>query len=251
MKQKQQEQKNTDQETNQKKKYRRHRGDRISFQAFFEPSLRRKVRAFLESGTPMATITKGVILTAALGGVLVVGAIAPNLFRAFRIDAAERGKRLNKEGFSRIRRNCYYLHQKGFLEPIPDSKENELEWRLSSKGESLLKKIIGMASKQKEQIFPKEWDQKWRLILFDIPTSHNMARDILRKELRNMGCYQFQRSVLIYPFPCTREVRLLAHQLDVEKWVEVCVIEDFRNRDVLSHFRPLLKQCKIVKQANQ
>ncbi|MBI4175486.1 CRISPR-associated endonuclease Cas2 [Candidatus Berkelbacteria bacterium] len=47
---------------------------------------------------------------------------------------------------------------------------------------------------------PPTWDRKWRLVIFDIPEKHRLARDVFRKRLQTVGFYHIQRSVFIYPF---------------------------------------------------
>lgn len=73
----------------------------IRFEKLFERSLRRKAKDFLESGTLAATLTKAVLITAALGGVIAVGIMAPNLFKVLRVDSHERRRRLHNEGYKK------------------------------------------------------------------------------------------------------------------------------------------------------
>jgi hypothetical protein len=46
---------------------------------------------------------------------------------------------------------------------------------------------------------PKEWDGIWRVVLFDIPAKKYKARRSLRLLLREIGCVQYQDSVLVHP----------------------------------------------------
>src|SRR3989338_124139 len=39
---------------------------------------------------------------------------------------------------------------------------------------------------------PKQWDKKWRVVLFDIPDNRKKSREILRFHLKNLGFYEFQ-----------------------------------------------------------
>lgn len=88
---------------------------KIVFEELFELSLKKRAINFLESGTPTATLTKGILITAAIGGVLAVGVMAPNLFRAFGVRREERNTRLNKEGFRRVRRGVYQLRSQHLI----------------------------------------------------------------------------------------------------------------------------------------
>ena len=44
------------------------------------------------------------------------------------------------------------------------------------------------------------WDGKWHLIVFDVPESHRLGRDLLRRRLSQLGCEQIQKSVFLYPY---------------------------------------------------
>lgn len=228
---------------------RRNRQGKIAFERLFNKSLRRKAKDFLESGTPVATLTKGILIAAAIGGVVAVGVMAPNLFKVFRIDSRERGRRLSPEGFKNARRSCYQLQKSGLIETFPDKKQN-IVWRVTKKGENVLAKLFGIPqsvdeSKKRMRIkAPFQWDGKWRIIFFDIPINFNAARDTLRRELRMLGCYQLQRSVLMHPFPCVREVLEVARRLKIVRYVEVCTVEDFSNKGAMLFFEQLLKQYK-------
>src|SRR3990172_7215508 len=41
---------------------------------------------------------------------------------------------------------------------------------------------------------PKQWDGKWRIVLFDIPEKDRLFRDILREHLYALGFFKLQHS---------------------------------------------------------
>lgn len=45
----------------------------------------------------------------------------------------------------------------------------------------------------------REWDGRWRIVLFDIPESKRPLRDYVRGVLKRQGFREFQRSMWIYP----------------------------------------------------
>lgn len=220
---------------------------KIKFEKLFNRSLRKKAKDFLESDTPAATLTKGVLIAIAIGGVIAVGAMAPNLFKIFRVDARERGRRLHKEGLKKVRRSCYHLQKSGLIEMFPDKKGNLL-LRITKKGEGALAQFFGISKREDKKLVkikaPLRWDGKWRFIFFDIPIDFNNARNILRRELYSLGCFQLQQSVLIHPFPCIQEVLEITRRLDIVRYVEVCTVEDFANKQAFLFFEPLLRQYK-------
>src|SRR3989338_8740607 len=56
------------------------------------------------------------------------------------------------------------------------------------------------------QIKHKQWDKKWRVVIFDIPREFNRERDVLRGKLKEFGFYMLQESVFIFPYPCENEL---------------------------------------------
>jgi len=77
---------------------------------------------------------------------------------------------------------------------------------------------------------PEKWDGKWRIVIFDIPNSSDIVRDIFRRKLKEFGFYPFQRSVWIYPFECREEIFFLREFLGANKRqiqiLEVSRLED-------------------------
>ena len=214
----------------------------IQFEEFFEKNLKTKTKEFLESDRPVATITKAILIIAALGGVIAVGAMAPNLFRILNVSSDSRNARLSEKGYRRLRRGTYQLRKRRLIEP---SMGKDSMWHITELGMAVLRTILGITGKEIPR--PQRWDGKYRIVFFDIPNEKREARDELRQELRAMGFYQFQKSVLAHPFPCEKEVAALITQLGVYDYVEICTIENLRNIHVLAFFQSLLKNIKKSK----
>ncbi|MBI2100094.1 MAG: CRISPR-associated endonuclease Cas2 [Candidatus Vogelbacteria bacterium] len=53
---------------------------------------------------------------------------------------------------------------------------------------------------------PPRWDGKWRLVFFDIPETNRRGRNALRHKLRELGFYEWQKSVFVYPHHCRDEI---------------------------------------------
>lgn len=51
---------------------------------------------------------------------------------------------------------------------------------------------------------PKDWDGKWRLVIFDIPEDATAKRNQLRKLLLKNGFSKLQQSVYLHPYPLNR-----------------------------------------------
>lgn len=213
---------------------------KIAFEALFEPSLKRKVEAFLESGKPAATLTKGILIVAALGGVLAVGIMAPNLFRVFGMNKSERSNRITYEGYRHLRRSFYHVKKEKFVESIV-MRNGVVKWRLTELGKERLRYALG--EKVTYNPLPKlaSWDGKYRVVLFDIPENHIHGRNALRYAMQSLGFYQFQKSAWVHPFQCKREITEIASRFDIKQYVKVFTMEDFYDNGATAHFHSLLK----------
>jgi DNA-binding transcriptional regulator PaaX len=68
---------------------------------------------------------------------------------------------------------------------------------------------------------PKKWDGMWRIVIFDIPESDRIFRDILRKHLYTLEFKQLQHSVFISPYPCEKTILDLVHLYNAKQYVRV------------------------------
>jgi len=64
-----------------------------------------------------------------------------------------------------------------------------------------------------------KWDGKWRLVIFDIPERHKVARNSLSLKLKLLGFQPLQRSVWIHPLPCHTEIEAIALHYKVTSYV--------------------------------
>ncbi len=78
---------------------------------------------------------------------------------------------------------------------------------------------------------PRQWDKKWRVVLFDIPNSIKKIRDALRFHLKKLGFYEFQESVFIHPYNCKDEIDYLIEFYDIRKFVRF-MITDFIDNEL-------------------
>lgn len=56
---------------------------------------------------------------------------------------------------------------------------------------------------------PKSWDGRWRLVIYDVPKQKKHLRDLFRETLKNLGFYQLQESVWLFPYPCEPQITFL------------------------------------------
>ena len=74
-------------------------------------------------------------------------------------------------------------------------------------------------------IQPKRWDNKWRVVIFDIPNKYARVRDLFRKRLRQLGLFGFQESVYISPYSCFNEIEFLRELYGVAFTVKYLLVE--------------------------
>lgn len=67
----------------------------------------------------------------------------------------------------------------------------------------------------------EEWDGKWRVVIFDIPESNRVVRDLFRRRLKQWGFKRWQQSVWLTKSNITDKLRQIIKNLEIEKWVAV------------------------------
>jgi len=75
----------------------------------------------------------------------------------------------------------------------------------------------------------KKWDGKWRMVVFDIPEKLRKGRDALRSKLRQLGFYELQKSVFVFPHACKDEVDFLIEFFGLRRYVRYGVLEFIDN----------------------
>ncbi len=86
-------------------------------------------------------------------------------------------------------------------------------------------------------IKPKKWDEKWRIVIFDIPESDRIFRDILRKHLYTLEFKQLQQSVFVSPYPCEKTILDLVNLYNANQFVRVITATAIDNAaDLKKHF---------------
>ncbi|MEK7160524.1 MAG: PaaX family transcriptional regulator C-terminal domain-containing protein [Patescibacteria group bacterium] len=89
-------------------------------------------------------------------------------------------------------------------------KTTDIE-KVVEKGKSYYK-LTGRGKEKLYRKYPvldlakKEWDGKWRVVIFDIPEKKRQKRDNLRYKLKQLGFGQWQESVYITPHDIGRDL---------------------------------------------
>ncbi|GBE16254.1 CRISPR-associated endoribonuclease Cas2 [bacterium BMS3Abin15] len=190
-----------------------------------------KIEDFFYSDTPSATATKFLLMFLALGSFAFGGAVIPSILKAikgFDFSNNEAEKKYTKKQLNNALGN---LKRQKLIKVIKE-KNGKFKIKLTNKGSKrILKLSLENVSVQK----PKTWDKKWRVVIFDVPTEFNSAREALRNKMKDLGFKQLQKSVWVYPYDCEDEILFVAEVFNVEKYVEIITAEKVLHEKVLKN----------------
>jgi len=93
---------------------------------------------------------------------------------------------------------------------------------------------------QKMKVEERDWDEKWRIVIFDIPEKMKRGRDAIREKLKALGFYELQKSVFVYPYECQNEIEFIIEFFDLKKYVRFGVLENIDNEVHLKKIFKLL-----------
>jgi len=180
----------------------------------------------VKSGIRKGKINSAIIGTLAVAGALTLGVLAPNL-------AAALGKNLLKPSDRQgMKRSLSRLIQHGYVEFKVEHGKKRLH--LTHKGEKYAA-LMGEGKLAPKK--PKHWDQKWRILIFDIPEKRRAVRDHIRLTLMNLGFHRLQDSVWVYPYDCEDLITILKADFRIGKDVLYIVADAVEFDDPLkTHF---------------
>jgi transcription initiation factor IIE alpha subunit len=88
----------------------------------------------------------------------------------------------------------------------------------------LMYKIENLKLKRQDK-----WDGYWRIIIFDIPEELQYIRRIFCRKLKEIGMYQLQKSVYIYPFECKDELDFVIEYFGLRPYVRYGLLKEIDN----------------------
>ncbi|MFH0852655.1 MAG: hypothetical protein V1845_03565 [bacterium] len=151
----------------------------------------------------------------AMGGVLMASLVAPNIAKEFRFLLKDENYiSWKKFSNSRVRQSIRRLRRRGVVNS--QIKGGKMIVVLTNKGKQEVLKYNFEGIKLKRQ---KNWDGKWRVVIFDIPEPKKAARDALRRKFKYLGMYQLQKSVFVFPYACKKEIDFVSGFYDVGNYI--------------------------------
>jgi DNA-binding transcriptional regulator PaaX len=130
--------------------------------------------------------------------------------------------------------SLFYLKKNKYIEF--NSNSNKIKLSLTLKGKIKAEKfdIENLMIKK-----PGKWDNKWRVLIFDIKTEEKRKRDVIRNKLHQWNFYQLQKSVWVCPYDFFNEAEILRKYLSLSrrelKIITANEIED--DRPLKKHFK--------------
>ena len=149
--------------------------------------------------------SKQILMYLLIGGIITLASLfSPSL--PFRIIQRALKETLKNKSFAKRKsaNALYYLKKKGLIKL--ERAGQDIRITLSHEGKRRAGKY------QINDLYiekPKQWDGKWRIVLFDIPNTSHMIRNVFRGKLKEFGFALIQKSAWVYPFPCEKEIILL------------------------------------------
>ncbi|MBI4036765.1 hypothetical protein HY386_02730 [Candidatus Daviesbacteria bacterium] len=113
----------------------------------------------------------------------------------------------------------YPVKQSAIARALKRLRENGLVKEIKLKDDIIFK--LTSAGEELTGYDPKEWDGKWRIVVFDIPEQKRLIRDLFRRNLKKWGFKHLQRSVWISKRDVFDKLTNYIQELGIEKWVSV------------------------------
>ncbi len=157
-----------------------------------------------------------------VAGIIAVAVAAPNAVQLFKYF-----KPRNTSDRTKIKRSVLRLEKKGF---IKRKSATEDSFVLTTEGEkkALRYKIDAMRIERQ-----KNWDGRWRIVMFDVPEDKKQARRAVNLALKKLGCVQYQKSVFVTPFPCKEEIDFVGKCFGIRQYIRLILADSIEGENAL------------------
>lgn len=149
---------------------------------------------------PRGTVEQVILSSIATAGLIAVAVLAPNALQVLRqLGFIKKGSTTPFYINTILGR----LKDEGLIHFVKKGSSSKLE--LTDLGMSKLARYQLKVIRLKED----KWDQKWRVIIFDIKETRRSHRDEFRRQLIAQGFTRLQDSVWVYPYDCEELIGLV------------------------------------------
>lgn len=173
-------------------------------------------------------ITQDVLLgLLGVGALLAVAVVAPGAMSMLQ-GLGKREKSWEKYYDSSVKRGVERLWRRGLVKVVETEEGFVVQITKKGKTELLRFNLEAMSIPT-----PERWDRKWRMVFFDIFTTKDSIRREFSRRLRTLGFYPMQKSVYVYPYPCSKEIQFLREIMQVPHEVKLAMVERLDNDEDL------------------
>ncbi len=182
---------------------------------------------------PKSEIVKDILCWLMVAGAVSIAATSPyfglNLWKGFKHRRKYQRKKV-EDAFYRLRKEGCIGTKK---------KNHQIYIALTEKG----KKKAGWLQINDLKIKkPKNWDKKWRIVIFDISQLKKLYREAFRGKLKELNFVPLQKSVWIHPFECRDEIELLKDFFGLsEKEVRLIITQEIGKDNWLKKIFKLIR----------
>ncbi len=187
-----------------------------------------KLEKELKKRTRKENVQKAILSGIAAVGLLGVAVLAPNALQALKFFGIEPKNKWQKYNFNQsIKRLkdhsliCFETTNKGTFA------------RLTQKGKDKLRKFKLLGYKLKK---PKRWDNKWRMLVFDIKEERKGTRDKIRFILKRIGFLRLQDSVWVYPYDCEDLVTLMKADFKIGRDLLYLIVDTIEGDNKIKNY---------------
>lgn len=140
-------------------------------------------------------------------------------------------KKWNKFNVPRLRYILHRLHRQKLIEVSEENDYSVVQLTRKGKLQTLKYKLDEMTLEK-----PRQWDGRWRLIIYDITKFKRRQQAAFRRMLKKLHMLPLQKSVYLSPYPCEKEVVFLREYFDVGACVIYIEANKIENEEVYKHY---------------
>lgn len=161
-------------------------------------------------------IAEVLLSTLLIVGFLTVAVTAPNAVQLFKYFLPK-----NTKDRWKIKRSIARLEKDKLIKKKLVAGEEQYVLTETGKVRAMRYRLFSMRIAKQ----PK-WDGLWRIAMFDIPEDKRDARRAINLALKKLGCVQYQKSVFITPYPCTKEIDFVGECFDARRHLRLITAKE-------------------------
>ena len=177
---------------------------------------------------------KDILLLLGTGTFLATSLIMPGLPMVLKpfLDEKRRKEANEWKKFNtwRLKQILKRMHDQKLIE-IAETNEGQMV-KISDRGKRKLLKF----NINDMELNQKNWDGKWRIIIYDILTGKSQERELFRKTLKRLNFLKLQKSVYLTPFKCHEEIEYLRQVCGIGNEVLILTVSGIENETAYKEY---------------